>query len=65
VSFLDVEPDTAQLTTDVPPIDKESYLELPSSSMDIQRLAEEVAGTGSTYQKAIALQDYFTGGEFT
>lgn len=65
VSFLDIEPDAAQLTTDVAPIDKERYLELPSSSMDIQRLAEEVAGAGSTYERAIALQDYFTGGEFT
>jgi transglutaminase-like putative cysteine protease len=65
VSFLDVEPDAAQLTTDVVPVDKERYLELPDSATDIQRLAEEVAGTGSTYERAIALQSYFTGGDFT
>ena len=65
VSFLDVEPDLAQLTADVAPVDMDRYLELPSTSMDIQRVAESVAGSGTTYERAIALHDYFTGGDFT
>ncbi len=65
VSFLDVEPDAAQLTSDRAAIDKERYLALPSTSMEVQRVAQTVAGTGSAYQRAIALQEYFTGGDFT
>jgi transglutaminase-like putative cysteine protease len=65
VSFLDVEPDAVQLTTDAAPDVDDRYLELPELPDLIRRTAEEVAGTGSTYQRAIALQDFFADGDFT
>jgi len=66
VSFLDVQPDLAQLTADVAPADKERYLELPDDlPASIQETADEVAGSGSTYERAIALQSFFADGDFT
>lgn len=66
VRFLDVEPDAAQLTADLPAEVDERYLDLPNvMPAVIRRTAEAVAGTGSTYEKAIALQDYFANGDFT
>lgn len=66
VGFLDVEPDTAQLTADLPADVDERYLQLPNRVPYVIRdTALQVAGTGSTYQKAIALQDFFADGDFT
>jgi len=65
VEFLDVQPDLAQLTADVASVDQERYLELPPLPDSIQEIADQVAGSGSTYERAIALQSYFTSGDFT
>lgn len=66
VEFVDVQPDAAQLTADLPPRIDDRYLELPNRvPYAIQETAQAVAGTGSTYEKAIALQSYFTSGEFS
>lgn len=65
VSFLDIQPDRAQLTADTPPDVAERFLALPAQlPASIQEVADQVAGSGSTYQRAIALQEFFTGGDF-
>jgi transglutaminase-like putative cysteine protease len=65
VSFLDIEPDLGQLTADLAPDVPRRYLTLPDMLPElIVQTAEQVAGTGSTYQRAIALQEFFTGGDF-
>jgi transglutaminase-like putative cysteine protease len=66
VSFLDIQPDRAQLTADADPDVSERYLTLPPLMPEIiGETAEQVAGTGSTYEKAIALQNFFSDGDFT
>jgi transglutaminase-like putative cysteine protease len=66
VAFLDVQPDRAQLTTDAEADVSERYLTLPPLMPEIiGETAEQVAGTGSTYEKAIALQNFFSDGDFT
>ncbi|GHF05818.1 transglutaminaseTgpA domain-containing protein [Pseudolysinimonas yzui] len=65
VTFLDIQPDLAQLTADLEPDVPSRYLALPNEMPEvIAQTAEQVAGTGSTYQKAIALQEFFTSGDF-
>ena len=65
VSYLDVEPDLAQLTADSTPAGMEQYLALPELPASIRDVAEEVAGSGTTYERAIALQTYFADGDFS
>jgi transglutaminase-like putative cysteine protease len=66
VTFLDIQPDRAQLTADTEPEVPSRYLDLPEPLPEaIVQMAEQVAGTGSTYQRAIALQDFFADGDFT
>jgi transglutaminase-like putative cysteine protease len=66
VSFLDIQPDLAQLTADAAPDVPTRYLALPAHMPEIiGQTAQEVAGSGSTYQKAIALQEFFAEGDFT
>jgi transglutaminase-like putative cysteine protease len=67
-SFLAVHPDLTQLraaATD--PVASEAYLQLPADLPTIiSTTATEVAGSaGTNYDKAIALQDYFTSALFT
>ena len=65
VSFLGIQPDRGQLTTDAEPDVAPRYLGLPDELPEvIQQTAEQVAGTGSTYQRAIALQEFFADGDF-
>ncbi|WP_395638722.1 transglutaminaseTgpA domain-containing protein [Pseudolysinimonas sp.] len=64
VSFLDIQPDLAQLNADAPVEDLERYLELPDLPTSIQQVADTVAGSGTTYERAIALQSYFADGDF-
>jgi transglutaminase-like putative cysteine protease len=64
-TFLDIQPDRGQLTADTEPDVSARYLDLPEPMPElIVETAEQVAGTGSTYQRAIALQEFFTGGDF-
>jgi transglutaminase-like putative cysteine protease len=66
VEFLDIQPDRTQLTTDRAPDLPGRYLGLPPEMPEIiAETAEEVAGSGSTYERAIALQDFFADGDFT
>jgi transglutaminase-like putative cysteine protease len=66
VQFLDVEPDAGQLTVDLPAQIDDRYLQEPNFVPQVIRdAAQAVAGTGSTYERAIALQNFFTGGDFT
>jgi transglutaminase-like putative cysteine protease len=65
VSFLDIQPDRAQLTADAEPEVAQRYLALPDLPDAIVETAEQVAGSGSTYERAIALQDFFADGDFT
>jgi transglutaminase-like putative cysteine protease len=66
VAFLDIQPDRSQLTTDAEADVAERYLVLPDLMPEvIAQTAEEVAGSGSTYEKAIALQNFFANGDFT
>jgi transglutaminase-like putative cysteine protease len=66
VQFLDVEPDAGQLTVDLPAQIDDRYLQEPNFVPQIIRdTAQAVAGTGSTYEKAIALQTFFADGDFT
>jgi transglutaminase-like putative cysteine protease len=66
VQFLDIQPNRVQLTTDAEADVSERYLTLPPQMPEIiGETAEQVAGTGSTYEKAIALQNFFSDGEFT
>jgi transglutaminase-like putative cysteine protease len=66
VTFLDIEPDRGQLTADLEPEVPERYLTLPNLMPEvIAETAEQVAGTGSTYERAIALQSFFADGDFT
>jgi transglutaminase-like putative cysteine protease len=66
VTFLDIEPDRGQLTVDLAPDVPGRYLGLPDVMPElIVQTAEQVAGSGSTYERAIALQEFFTGGDFT
>ena len=65
VSFLDIQPDLAQLTTVTEPDVPARFLELPGELPElVQQTADEVAGEGSTYEKAIALQRFFADGDF-
>jgi transglutaminase-like putative cysteine protease len=66
VTFLDIQPDRAQLTADAEPDVPSRYLDLPEPLPEvIVETAEQVAGTGSTYEQAIALQAFFADGDFT
>jgi len=66
VAFLDIQPDRTQLTADAEPDIPARYLALPAQlPQSIVDTAEQVAGTGSTYQRAIALQNFFADGDFT
>jgi len=65
VDFLDVEPDREQLLANLEPDIGSRYLDLPDDlPAIIPDTAEQVAGTGTAYEQAIALQDYFTGSDF-
>jgi transglutaminase-like putative cysteine protease len=65
VTFLDIEPDLAQLSTTAEPQSPARYLDLPELPPVIAATALEVAsGTTTSYEKALALQNYFTGGAF-
>lgn len=65
VTFLDIQPDRAQLTADAEPDVPSRYLDLPEPLPEaIVETAELVAGTGSTYEKAVALQAFFADGDF-
>lgn len=65
VTFLDVQPDLAQLTADAAPVDMGRYLELPWVPAAVRATATTVAGSGTTYERAIALQTFFADGDFT
>jgi Transglutaminase-like enzymes, putative cysteine proteases len=65
VRFLDVEPDRDQLLADLEPDVPSRYLDLPEElPAIITDTAQQVAGSGTAYERAIALQEYFTGPEF-
>jgi len=65
VAFLDVEPDLDQFSTDLGPQSPDQYLDLPAMPEIIQQTARDVtAGSTTTYEKALALQNYFTSGAF-
>ncbi|WP_309713863.1 DUF3488 and transglutaminase-like domain-containing protein [Pseudolysinimonas sp.] len=66
VTFLDIQPDLGQLTADAAPDVPTRYLTLPELMPEIiGQTAEQVAGTGSTYERAIALQEFFADGDFS
>jgi transglutaminase-like putative cysteine protease len=66
VTFLSIQPDRGQLTADTAPEVSGRYLELPGALPElVQQTAEQVAGTGSTYERAIALQQFFADGDFS
>lgn len=66
VAFLDIQPDRGQLTAEVAPDVAARSLALPDELPEIIRqTAQQVAGAGSTYQRAIALQEFFADGDFT
>lgn len=66
VRFLDVEPNREQLLADGEPDVPSRYLDLPDDLPEIiDTTAAAVAGTGTAYEQAIALQDFFTDGDFT
>lgn len=65
VDFLDVEPNRDQLLADLEPDVRSRVLDLPEEMPAIIRdTAERIAGTGTAYERAVALQDYFTGPDF-
>jgi transglutaminase-like putative cysteine protease len=65
VAFLDIEPDLGQLSSDAEPQVPEQYLLLPDLPPVIAATALEVtSNAATTYEKAVALQNYFTGGAF-
>ena len=65
VDFLDVQPNRDQLLADLETDMPTRYLDLPDDLPPIiGETAEQVAGTGTSYEQAIALQEFFTGGEF-
>lgn len=64
VTFLGVQPNLAELGTLVTPEVDPGYLALPDLPEIITQTADAVAGTGSTYDRAIALQTFFTNGDF-
>ncbi len=67
-SYLSVQPNLAQLRAAVPDSQpNRSYLELPADLPSIiTSTANAVAGSaGTEYDKALALQNYFTGGDFS
>lgn len=66
VGFLDVEPNREQLLADLEPDIPSRFLDLPDDlPAIITDTAQQVAGTGTSYEQAVALQDYFTGPDFT
>lgn len=65
VTFLDVSPDLAQLSTSAVPQVAAKYLDLPELPPVIAATAVEVtAGATTMYEQALALQNYFTDGSF-
>jgi transglutaminase-like putative cysteine protease len=65
VTFLDVEPDLAQLSAELGPQVGNQYLDLPEIPEIIRQTALDVtAASTSTYEKALALQNFFTSDAF-
>jgi transglutaminase-like putative cysteine protease len=68
VTFLDVQPDLAQLSADADagPQSPSQYLDLPDDLPEIirQTALDVTSGSTSTYEKALALQNYFTSDAF-
>ena len=65
VDFLAVDPDLAQLSTTAEPQVADQYLALPELPPVIAATALDVtSGAATTYEQALALQTYFTGGAF-
>lgn len=65
VQFLDVEPNREQLLADFEPDVASRYLDLPDELPPIlEQTAEQFAGLPTSYEQAIALQEFFTGPDF-
>lgn len=65
VSFLDVEPDREQLLANLAPDIPSRYLDLPDTlPAVVTETAQQFAGAGSAYERAIALQEHFTGPDY-
>lgn len=65
VQFLDLEPNREQLLADLDPEVASRYLDLPDELPAIlEQTAERFAGLPTSYEQAIALQDFFTGPDF-
>jgi len=68
VTFLDVKPDLAQISADTDPGPQlpSQYLDLPDDLPEVipQTALYVATGSTSTYEKALALQNYFTSDEF-
>jgi transglutaminase-like putative cysteine protease len=68
VTFLDVEPTLEQVRAALPhtKLDLSTLVLPPRMPEEIAQIAQQIAGEFPTsYERAMALQDYFTGGDFT
>lgn len=65
VDYLDIQPDQGQLMTDLTSDIADVYTDLPRQLPPIvEETALAVAGTGTNYERAIALQEFFADGDF-
>lgn len=65
VRFLALRPDAGLLNAAPAPVAPEGSLDLPYLPAVVRETAVEVAGSGTAYERALALQDYFAHGDFT
>lgn len=64
VDFLDIEPNRDQLLADLEPDVRARALDLPDEMPEIiAATAAQVAGQGTAYDRAIALQEFFAGAQ--